>query len=503
VTKDNELRPKLFIGSIWMMSVNIVQKGIGLVSTLILARLLAPEDFGLVAMATVLIELLQAATEFGFDVSLIQKQNADRRHYDTAWTFNVLFGCTSGAILMAGAWQVAAFYDDARVAPVLFVLAQYFLLRGFENIGIVNFRKEFEYHREFLFFSLVKILAFFITISAAIILRNYWALVIGTICSRLISLALSYILHPYRPRFTLSARKDLFSFSVWMFVNNLLSFTRTRGAHFIVGRLLGPNSLGLYTVGTEIAFLPTTELIAPINRAIYPGYARIASDIFRLRAAYLNVLSIISTIAIPATLGIALVADLAIPVLLGPQWTGAIELVQWLALVGMLASLQSNTGVAYIALGKPHIQVSLQAFSAVILIPSAILLSLRFGIEGVAYAYVAANGASFTVSIFVATKVLGVRLRDLASAVIRPLASALVMLVAISELREHLTSASGQLPILLACVCTGAFVYVASIILIWTLIGRPNGAESFLLEKASRLPLVGTLALRLAPSSSD
>ena len=155
-----------------MLGINLFRRSVGIVSTIILARLLPPADFGLVAMASVLLVMVQALTEFGFDVALIQKQHADRSHYDTAWTFKVLFGVSSALLLVALAWPMADFYSEDRITPIILALSFGVFLRGFENIGIVNFRKEFNFNREFIFFSSIKAAAFIVTITTALILRN-------------------------------------------------------------------------------------------------------------------------------------------------------------------------------------------------------------------------------------------------------------------------------------------------------------------------------------------
>ena len=488
-------------GSFWMLGINIFRRSIGIVSTIILARLLPPADFGLVAMASVLLVMVQAFTEFGFDVALIQKQHADRSHYDTAWTFKVIFGVASALLLVGLAWPMAGFYSEDRITPIILALSLGVFLRGFENIGIVNFRKEFNFNREFIFFSSIKAAAFVVTITTALILRNYWALVIGTITSRLMALVLSYAMHDYRPRFSISARRELFSFSIWLFLNNILLFVRTRGADFIVGRVLGPKSLGLFTIGAEIASLPTTELVAPINRAIFPGYSKISDDLGRLRAAFLNVRSVIAIVAIPAATGIAVISKTAIPVLLGPNWVEAIPLVHAMAFVGLLTSLHSNTGVAYIALGKPRIHVLLQSISVLVLLPSAVAFAKMFGIVGVAYAYLLANGLTFVINIFIAVHLLQIPPRKAVVSVHRPLLSALIMYLVVERLQEYLMDQVALVWNLLLSISAGALSFAATLFVLWLVSSRPKGAETIVLEYSRRIPMIGKVAGWLLPGS--
>lgn len=477
-----------------MLAVNIFYRALGLISTVILARLLPPEDFGLVAMATVLIEFFLVITEFGFDSALIQKQNANRTHYDTAWTFNVIFGIASAAVLVALAWPASSFYEEPRVTSLVILLALGVVLRGFQNIGIVDFRKNLEFHREFILLAVAKVVAFVVTITIAVATQSYWALVIGTLSHRLANLILSYVMHPFRPRFSIARRKELFSFSVWLWCSNVLLFLRTRGADLIVGRLLGPRSLGLLTVGNEVASLPTTELIAPINRAVFPGYSRIAGDKGRMRAAFENVFGVIATVALPAAAGISVIADLAIPILLGDQWGGAVPIVQILAIVGLFTSLHSNTGVAYIALGKPYIHVILQSISACVLFPLAYIFAKNIGIIGVAYAYLIANGSMFAVNVLLASRLLDIRLHRLGALVVRPLVAAMAMYFVVWLVKERFAEALPIVVLFIVSVAVGAAVFAVALLGQWMLVRKPDSAEVFLLEHVRRVPVVGRVA---------
>ena len=166
-------------GAAWMVLFKLSERLIGVVSTLILARLLIPDDFGLVAMAISMLAVLELVTSFNFDISLIQNQNAERYHYDTAWTCNLLLGLGEALAMMALALPAASFYGEPRVAGIMFALAAYTAVRGFANIGVVAFQKDLDLHKEFRFGITKKLFAFTVTVTLAFYLRNYWALMAG------------------------------------------------------------------------------------------------------------------------------------------------------------------------------------------------------------------------------------------------------------------------------------------------------------------------------------
>lgn len=486
----NGLGRKMATGAAWMVLAKFLDRSLGLISTVILARLLLPSDYGVVAMAWSLIAVIELLGTFSFDIPLIQYRNAVRRHYDTAWTFNVIFGTGSAAALLLLAFPIADFYDEPRLPAVVAVLAFGSLVQGMENIGVVDFRKEMRFDKEFRFMLGKKLCAFLVTVPLAFVLRNYWALVAGMLTSRFAGIVLSYAMHPYRPRPSLAARAELFRFSKWLFVNNIIFFGNNRAADFVVGKLAGPQALGLYTVASEVASLPTTELVAPINRAVYPGYARTSANLEDLRRAYLKVISIIVMLALPAAAGIAVTAELIVPVVLGENWLGAIPLMQILAIYGAVIAIQTNIAAVYLALAKPQILTMLAVVNLVVLLPLLVVLAGAAGAVGAAWAYLGTACVVAPINFFVLFRSLQLKLSAFAEVVWRPLLATLFM-VAIVRVWSGQTAVwlgeSMLVARLLSAVLLGAIGYGACVLLLWTLSSRPAGAERHILSEALRL----------------
>jgi lipopolysaccharide exporter len=168
-----------------------------------------PADFGLMAMAMAVYAFIEIAGSFGFDVALIRDRQADRADYDSAWTLQVGYATFAGLAVAALALPSATFFREPRLPAVMFVLAGVAFLQGFENIGIVNFRKEFNYGRDFKMMVMKKIISFVVTLSLALSFRSYWALVGGIVVSRLSGVVLSYTMHPYRPKLDMSKIRGL------------------------------------------------------------------------------------------------------------------------------------------------------------------------------------------------------------------------------------------------------------------------------------------------------
>lgn len=484
----NNVENKMVVGATWMVSLKFIERGIGFVSTLILARLLMPEDFGLVAMAMAVYAFIEIGGQFGFDFALIREQNATRRLYDSAWTLSVGYGIFSACALAVLAPIASAFFTEPRLEAVIYALAVVSLVAGFENIGIVNFRKEFLFKKDFQFIFLKKIISFFVTVSLAIVFRSYWALVAGILVSRMSGVILSYVLHPFRPKIDFSKIRELFNFSKWILLSRVTGFFGDRGPHFLIGRFLDPAFLGIYSVGREISTLPTTELIYPIMRAVFPGYAAIAHDRQQLARSFLNVQGMLVTIAFPAGIGIVMVADPFVRFLLGPNWLEAVPVIQVLGIYGAITVFQATNNSVFNSLGVPVWGTVLKLLEIVILLPAMfIVLRLGYGVQGVVWSILGAQLLVIPAGIFLISRMLNIGFLDRLRVAWRPVIASLVMSgVLYAFAKSPFLHGSGAGLSLAICVPAGVVVFSSSLLFFWLLAGKPQGPEATILEQIQK-----------------
>lgn len=478
-------------GAMWTILFKFVTRGLGLISVVILARLLVPADFGLVAMAMAIIAALEVLSAFNLDVVLIQNQNAERKHYDTAWSLNLIVGALQALILILIAPLIADFYNDQRLQMIVYLLALGRVMGGFENIGMVIFRKDLQFHKDFKFQVIKKMVSFSITMGMAFWLRNYWALIGGMLAGTLAGVALSYALQPYRPKFSLVAMGELFHFSKWLLVNDILYFLKNQSSSFILGKLGGPHALGVFTVSSEISHLPSSDLVAPINRAIFPGYAKMAGDMGVLRQGFLNVFSAIALFVLPIGAGIVLTAEPLVHLMLGAKWAEAVPLIEILAVSGIATALQSNQSSVYLALGRPKILTLLTAIHVTLLLPLLVWGAMLDGARGAAIAtlFVAVLLMPLTFAILLRT--IKLRMSKLMGVLWRPLVATTFMILAIIVVRQYAPEGNtffAYISQLLLTTITGGVVYTVSVMLLWKLTGMQPGIEQLVLTKiATRL----------------
>ena len=482
------IRSGMSRGVAWMLFQRLAERLLSLVSVSILARLLVPSDFGLVALAMATLALLEVFGAFGLDIALIRQPNANRTHFDAAWTFNVLFGCAI-ALLAAGLAPLARwFYDDPRLLPVILSLGASRAIAGFENIGIVRFRKDLQFDREFRF-ALVKRLAtsLLVTLPLAFALRNYWALVAGNIAGTCIAVALSYALHPFRPRPSLAGFGVLMRFSKWLLVASIIELLYARLPDFVVGRAAGTSALGALSVARDLARLPAAEVAAPVNRAVFPGYVKLADDREQLARAYIRVTSRLLLLVVPAAVGLCVLAEPAVLLLLGEQWRAAIPLVRLLALNAMVGVWLSTAHHVNLAVGMARSTSIVLALHAALSLPLMLWLVPSFGAEGAVCALLVASLCTAPANFVLLGKAISFRMRDAAAMIWRPLVGSLAMSGVLFELLQHLGWPQA-LPMQLVCVvllvAIGAVVYAATVMLCWALRRNADSAEAWLVERA-------------------
>jgi len=467
-------------GAAWMVSMRLVIRAAGLINMMIMARLLVPEDFGLVAMAMIFVGGIEALSEFNFDVALIKNQKASRKHYDTAWTLSIIRGACMACLLLVIAAPAAALFEEPRLAPIISVLAVSSLLLGLQNIGVVDFRKSFDFRKDFLFMASDKLVSVAVTIVLAMLWRDYWALIGGIIGGKLWRLLASFAMHPFRPRLSLMAWRELFAFTKWLLLHNILLFFRNRIDRVIIGKMLGPATLGLYTIAHELANLVTSELMAPIRRALLPGYAKLAADGVPMRRMFLDIFGLTLWIGGPIAIGMGLVAEPLVGLIFGSSWKASVPIMQMLVIAGFVALLSSGSHPVYLALGRPELPTLIGGLSALVLFPAVIVAVQIGGVVGAAIAVVLVQTTVALIDISLILVLLKLKMSALVAACWRSLLALSVMSIAVAWIVQNFPVRNSLLSdavLLSSAIVTGGIVYLFCSFFLWRFFGNEKAPE--------------------------
>jgi len=471
----------LYVGMRWF------DRLIGVISTIVLARLLTPDDFGIVALASVVMGLAVVMLDLGIHIAVVQKSGLDRDDLDTAWTIRLIQNAIIAMGLAAIAVPAAGYYGDARLEPVLWVLALAYLLDGFTGMGPVVFQKRQQYAREVAFYAAKRLFGFLVTMVLACALRSYWALVVGTLLGNVGGVVLSHLMYRQLPRFTLTRWRGFVGASFWLALRTMATFASQELDKFVVGRRDGTAVLGGYAIASQIAAMPTSELLAPLSRALFPALAAIKEDEAALSRMFLLALGIQCALALPAAAGLAMVAGDLVPVMLGETWVDAAPILAALALAFGANALTHSGNYLLMTLGRYRAQSLLQWALAASL---AVLMFVAYPESGavqIAWFRVAlALGSILAITVLSLRCLPRVGISDLWSFVRRPILATLIMVAVLAALAGPCASLSAWAALSVK-VLAGVSVYAVTLLALWRGAGWPDGAERWMLGRLRAL----------------
>jgi len=383
---SNNLSKRVISGGIWVFSLRITNRLISLARTLIIARLVLPEDFGIIGIALLFISALETFTVTGFDTALVQRSSVEDRFWDTAWIAAALRGAAlAGLIYLAAPW-VGAFFGRPDSVSIIRIMALWPLVRGFTNMGVWRFVKDLNFRRQFVYEFSITFADAAVAIPLAIIYRNVLALAAGILAGQVAGLVVSWLYHPLsvRFRFDRAAFKELFGFGRWITGSSILNFLLIQGDDLVVGRMLGATPLGLYQMAYRLSCLPATEIAQVISKVTFPAYSKMQDDPERVGAAFLRVVRFTTLASFPLGVIIVMLGPDFVRVVLGPNWEPMIPAFQILAVYGVIYSVGSCLGPVLVGMGRPDVLTKIQFAKLLIMLAIIFPMVKYWGIAGAA-----------------------------------------------------------------------------------------------------------------------
>ncbi len=489
MSEEKTVQRNIARGASWSIGLNFATRGLGLISIIILTRLITPYDLGIYAAAAIIIELVNILTEVGIYPVLIQHKNPNLLFYQTAWTVQVIRGVIIFLIVQLFAeYFIHIYTNEQAIHDAIKVITITVLLNGFSSIYLVNFEKEMDFKKLMIFQMICRIIGFIVTIIAAYILQSFWALVIGTITGNFARLILSHIYAPGPHRITLKSSSELLNVSRWIMVHQIGSFISLKSDVFLITRFLGPQTLGIYEIGYELAMAPTRDIAMPISRALFPGLSKLQESKKRFSEAFTLTLVSIIYITLPACIGMIIIADPLVTSLFPENWHDATQVVQLIVVFGLFRMVFSPCISALMGGGYMELNAKLTLVNVAMRISALTYGLIYYGFEGllIAAAIAAAVQASIYITVLVMKKILIISL--FMKKLWRALFSTLLMVVILKLLYGDvgLIQSNSNAIILVATVITGCIVYIVSLFLMWIISGKPTGIEKFFYDRLSR-----------------
>jgi lipopolysaccharide exporter len=373
-------------GGLWIGFAFVSQQGIAMVRTLVLARLLTPEDFGLVGLVTLTLFAGLMLTEFGVDVALFQRSDLPARFVDTAWSLMLVRGIGLFLVLQVSAPWIAAAFGRPGAEYLLRVGAVSFLLVCAPAVPATLLLRELRYRRRVLLDVSRDLSSTMAAIGLALLLDSAWALLLGLLLGQAVAAIVVWFLHDYRPRWAMD-REAVSAYAEvgrHVYLSGLLTYIVTRGDDIVVGKVQGVHELGQYQVVFGISEMLTRGLSEMLSKVAVPAYARILAEGRRLADAFNDVWCVLLFLLLPVGAVMVVFAGHIVALLLGDQWVPAATAFAVLAVAQTLRALAAACGSFMMAARKTVYLPRIKALEVVVFGVLIVPLTTRWGLAGAA-----------------------------------------------------------------------------------------------------------------------
>lgn len=437
------------------------------IATIIVIRLLAPTDYGLMAMATIPVGLLVLLCDLGVGTAVVQAATVDLAQLRKLAGVTIAAGVGAAVLLIAGAPVIAAFFAEPRLTVVLRWLSLAFLLNASYAMPQALLIRELNFRAKAAVEVAATAASALVALALALLGWGVWALVGGALAIHIVKAVAFNAIRPVvlRPIVALSDLSQLLHIGALVTADRVLQFLLANADMAVTGRMLGPERLGIYSIAVNVSTMPLEKVLPPTVQVSFAALSRMQAEPERLRRNVLRGVRLVSLLLCPAFLGLAAVAPDLVPLLLGAKWQAAVVPIQLLCLVLPLRGIAALFQPALFAIGRPGLNAANTAVTLVIM-AAAFLIGVRHGVTGVAIAWVAAYPIAFAIVSTSATRALGLTVSQLLKAAAPPTLASIVMALGVVGLRSLLADQLAPAVGLGVLIVAGAAAYAA---ILWIL----------------------------------
>jgi O-antigen/teichoic acid export membrane protein len=458
----------------WRLGSSLAGAVSQLIIGVLLARLLTPSDFGVAAIAYVVLGLAQLLGDLGLGSAVVRRAGLTERHVRAAFACSVLAGVAFAAALAVAAPLAAAAVREAEVAPVLRLLSVGIAVRATGVVAEALLRRHLDFKRLFLIDTASHVLGFGgVAVSLAWLGYGVWSLVWGSLAQTLLASVAKFAVVRHPTRLLLAPREleELLGFGLGAALSASVNYAALNGDYFVIGRLMGTFNLGLYSRAYALMSLPHTYASGVMSAVMFPAFAQVQGEPARIGSGYLLATRLTAMIAAPAMVTMAIVAPHLVRGFYGPQWTGAVVPLQILSIAGYFRALYHLGGIVAQSAGRVYGELWRQVTYAAAVIGGT-LLGWRYGLPGVAVGVSVAIVYMFVVTGHLALRATGTPWRvylrvQSGAAVLASLTGAIALIVRILLEATHVSTAATAFGVLAGAAvpwCLG---------MLWTL-GEPE-----------------------------
>ena len=399
-----KLKHKIFGGVVWNSVGLLIDDGLHLVVKLILARLLLPEEFGIIGYAVVFTGIIKVLSDMGMTSALIQRKDEDLKpiDYDTAFWAGIAWGLFLAAIVSFVVAPIATdFFNEPLLLSIIPVLSISFVLKPLTIVHIVNITREMDFKRIVLPRNISNITAAVIAIIMALMGFGVWSLVFQRILTNLFLAVIYTFVSDWRPkiRFSSHSFRKIFSFGIYTTGTQVLNFLTGNIDYLLIGKMLGARPLGVYSLAYNLTYVVRGQIMSVVNKVFYPVYSKIQDDVITIKRYYFKVIKYNCIVIYPIMVGLILLAEPFVLIGLGEKWSEAVIPLQLMAGAGLVHLLTSSNTILLRGIGKPRLEMIMSIIKTVVVnVPFIVLGVIYYGINGAAAGLLAAKIVIFFIN---------------------------------------------------------------------------------------------------------
>lgn len=471
--------------SIWTISGKFLARLLDFVSLLVLARLLSPADFGIVAIATSVLVIVEAILDLPLTQALVRIPSPSERMFATAFTLSLMRGTAISLLMIVVAWPMALFYNDPRLFPLVAVISIAPAMRSVISPRMVLFMQRFDFRREFALDLLAKGATLIFSVGVVLATDSYWGLAIGAVAGPTTSTIVSYIFAPMRPRLSLSEWKHFQDMVGWNTVSQVLNSLNWQMDRLMLPRFTSLSTYGAFSVADNLAGIPYQTFVGPLMRPLMAAFSNVG-DRGQQITAYLKATNAIMVVAAPILLVIILLAEPIVRIVVGEKWIVAAPILQWLCIVSLIGLPTTIMPSLVMVLDKTR-YVALRMFAEfAVRAPVTVVGVVMFGLEGALAARVIAAVVAYLVCLVIMQRLIGVSIGAQLYAFVRPLVACVPMVGFLLLVQPVLV----VMPLGLELVIVVGFCSIGALalfwvfsLLLWQAVGKPDGLEAIIVRK--------------------
>jgi len=463
------LKSKTISGVAWNGLGNVARQGLMIITLIVMARYLSPDDFGVFSILMIFVSFMNIFSSMGTSQAVIHIDEPSHCMLSSIFYFNVAMGFAMFGLLFLLSWPIAEFFNNPELIDLLQIIGSVFILTTVSLVHKALLEKDMQFKRVIKIETFALTLSSLIGIVSAIIGYGVYSFILMALTNALLLTLGLWLGSQWRPGlvFSVADIKKVWSYSINLTGSTVINYFARQSDHFLIGKFLGSGALGLYSVAYKIMLYPLENVSRVIIRVLFPAFSELKHDNKRFKQAYIKAITYIALITFPLMGGVFAVADHFVSVVFGDKWTQMTMILMILVPIGLMQSIVTTVGSIYMAKGTTGLMFKVGLVNSIVTVIS-FLIGVLYGLEGIAIAYAIANLVMLYPNLKICWQQIDLGIIEGLSKLLPFFISSVLMSICVYLLGLWMSSQQiSEILLLIIQIIAGVVIYVAFVILLY------------------------------------